>query len=93
MLRSSRAPRRFGGLHLYCLCTGSLTLQAALDYCKATCGTVVVDKPGSYLTGALSLTGCIHLELPAGVTLLAGAQVQLRRAYRRVAQRAHKARL
>ncbi|KAL4451432.1 hypothetical protein ABPG77_009504 [Micractinium sp. CCAP 211/92] len=49
-------------------------LQAALDYCKETCGTVVVDKPGTYLTGALRLTGCIHLELPAGVTLLAGAQ-------------------
>ncbi len=36
---------------------------------------MVVDKPGTYLTGALRLTGCIHLELPAGVTLLAGAQV------------------
>lgn len=36
---------------------------------------MVVDKPGAYLTGALRLTDCVHLELPAGVTLLAGAQV------------------
>ncbi|KAL4420640.1 hypothetical protein ABPG75_010296 [Micractinium tetrahymenae] len=49
-------------------------LQAALDYCKETCGTVVVDKPGTYLTGTLRLTDCVHLEVPAGVTLLAGTQ-------------------
>lgn len=50
--------------------------QAALDYCTATCGKVVVDKPGVYLTGSLRISGCVHLELPAGVTLLAGDQVR-----------------
>lgn len=50
-------------------------IQAALNYCKETCGTVIVDKPGVYLTGALRLTGCVHLQIPADVTLLAGDQV------------------
>lgn len=50
-------------------------LQTALDYCKPTCGTVVIDEPGVYLTGALKLSGCVHLEVPQGVTLLAGDQV------------------
>ncbi|PRW44625.1 pectin lyase [Chlorella sorokiniana] len=47
-------------------------LQAAIDSCSDRCGTVVVDLPGAYLTAALRLTDCVHLELPAGVTLLAG---------------------
>lgn len=40
------------------------------------CGTVVVDLPGAYLTAALRLTDCVHLQLPAGVTLLAGDKVR-----------------
>ncbi|KAI7845668.1 hypothetical protein COHA_000782 [Chlorella ohadii] len=47
-------------------------LQAAIDACSDRCGTVVVDLPGAYLTAALRLTDCVHLQLPAGVTLLAG---------------------
>lgn len=33
---------------------------------------MVVDLPGAYLTAALRLTGCVHLQLPQGVKLLAG---------------------
>lgn len=36
---------------------------------------MVVDLQGAYLTGALRLTDCVHLQLPAGVTLLAGDKV------------------
>ena len=51
-------------------------LQAAIDECSGdSCGRVVVDRPGAYLTASLRLSGCVHLELPAGVTLLAGSQV------------------
>ncbi|KAI3429230.1 hypothetical protein D9Q98_005329 [Chlorella vulgaris] len=49
-------------------------LQAAIDDCATRCGTVVVDSPGTYLTASLLLTGCVHLHLPSGVTLLAGTQ-------------------
>ncbi|EFN59558.1 hypothetical protein CHLNCDRAFT_8203, partial [Chlorella variabilis] len=49
-------------------------LQAAIDACSASCGTVVVDVPGAYLTASLLLSGCVHLHLPAGVTLLAGTR-------------------
>lgn len=48
-------------------------LQAAINACSSTCGTVVVDAPGAYLTASLLLTGCVRLHLPPGVTLLAGA--------------------
>ena len=51
-------------------------LQAAIDSCGDSCGRVVVDRPGAYLTASLRLSGCVHLELPAGVTLLAGSQVR-----------------
>jgi hypothetical protein len=52
-------------------------LQAAIDECGGdSCGRVVVDRPGAYLTASLRLSGCVHLELPASVTLLAGSQVR-----------------
>ena len=56
-------------------------LQAVIDTCTSRqvgqpCGRVVVDTPGTYLSGALlAADGCVHLELPAGATLLASARV------------------
>ena len=50
--------------------------QAAIDACSGRCGRVVVDLPGSYLTGGLLLTDCVHLEIPAGVALLASDRVR-----------------
>lgn len=41
-----------------------------------SCGTVVMDVPGAYLTASLLLTGCVHLRLPENVTLLAGDRVR-----------------
>ena len=51
-------------------------LQAAINACHSDCGIVLVDRPGTYLSAALTLGGCVHLEVPAGVTLLAGTQVR-----------------
>ena len=51
----------------------STLLPSSHSDCR--CGTVVVDLQGAYLTGALRLTDCVHLQLPAGVTLLAGDKV------------------
>lgn len=50
--------------------------QAAIDACSGSCGRVVIDIPGSYLTGGLVLTGCVNLEIPAGVALLASDRVR-----------------
>lgn len=50
--------------------------------CLRSCGTVVVDAPGTYLTASLLLTGCVHLRLPDNVTLLAGDRVRRFRAVR-----------
>lgn len=52
-------------------------LQAALDACSRDCGVVLVDRPSAYLTATLSLTGCVTLSLPRGVTLLAGDRVRV----------------
>lgn len=51
-------------------------IQAAIDYCAVTGGTVVLDEQGTYLTAALTLSSehGVQLEIPAGVTLLAGDQ-------------------
>lgn len=50
-------------------------LQAAIEACRHSCGTVLFDRPGAYLSATLRLSGCVHLHIPAGVTLLAGTQV------------------
>eukprot|EP00887_Chlorella_sp_A99_P003216 scaffold9.g3216.t1 len=56
----------------------TLALQAAIDACAAVNGTVLLDAPGpapaTYLSASLRLWGSVHLHIPAGVTLLAGAQ-------------------
>ena len=61
-----------------CPCRALLAIQSLHALCAHLyrCGTVVVDLPGAYLTAALRLTDCVHLQLPAGVTLLAGDKVR-----------------
>lgn len=53
-------------------------LQAAIDACSSRCGTVVLDggSGAAYLSASLNLTGCVHLHVPEGVTLLAGDRVR-----------------
>jgi hypothetical protein len=45
-------------------------IQAAIDACQPK-GTVAITHPGTYLSGALTVTGSITFHLGKGVTLLA----------------------
>src|SRR5712691_3331001 len=46
-------------------------IQQAIDFCAKGGGGIVTFKPGRYVTGALFLKSNVHLQIEAGVTLLA----------------------
>src|SRR5205809_5863016 len=46
-------------------------IQQAIDICSKAGGGIVTFKPGRYVTGALFLKSNVHLQIEAGVTLLA----------------------
>jgi polygalacturonase len=45
-------------------------IQRAIDACSKARGGIVTFGPGQYVTGALFLKSNVHLQVPAGVTLL-----------------------
>jgi len=46
-------------------------IQQAIDVCSKAGGGIVTFRPGRYVTGALFLKSNVHLQIEAGVTLLA----------------------
>ena len=48
----------------------TMAIQRAIDACSKAGGGIVTFGPGQYVTGALFLKNNVHLQVPAGVTLL-----------------------